>query len=61
VKITPETRRKIQANKNITFVEASDGGHCAFVGKPLETRNGSGIRDDGYWAEREIVNFLSQF
>ncbi len=61
VKITPETRRKILSNKNITFVEAADGGHCAFVGRPVETPNGKGIRDDGYWAEREIVNFLSQF
>jgi predicted alpha/beta-fold hydrolase len=61
VKITEETRRKILSNKNIAFVEAADGGHCAFVGKPAETSNGSGIRDDGYWAEREIVKFLSQF
>ncbi len=58
VRITEETRTKIAANQNIHFVETSDGGHCAFVG----TRNGSdGRRDDGYWAESEIVNFLRQF
>lgn len=58
VHITTETRRKFLANKNINFVETHDGGHCAFVGR----RNGSdGIGDDGYWAEREIVNFLRPF
>ena len=57
VHITAETRRKISANQNITFVETDDGGHCAFVG----ARNGNGRHDDGYWAEHEIVNFLRQF
>jgi predicted alpha/beta-fold hydrolase len=58
VRITAETRRKISLNQNIAFVETSDGGHCAFVG----ARNGDGGRhDDGYWAEREIVNFLRKF
>jgi predicted alpha/beta-fold hydrolase len=55
VKITPATRRKLQSNRNVTFVEAPDGGHCAFVG----ARNRR--EDDGYWAESEIVNFLRQF
>jgi len=58
VHITPQTHAKFLANKNITFVETSDGGHCAFVG----ARNGSdGFRDDGYWAEHEIVEFLRRF
>jgi len=34
IRITPETRRKIASNPNITFVETDDGGHCAFVGAP---------------------------
>ena len=51
VRITAETRRKIAANPNIIFREAADGGHCAFLG----ARNG---RDDGYWAENQIVSFL---
>ena len=51
VRILPETRRKIAANPNITFIEAQDGGHCAFVG----SRNGGGA---GFWAESEMVNFL---
>jgi uncharacterized protein len=61
IRITPETRRKIVANPNINFVEAEDGGHCAFIG----ARNGAGTdepsRDDGYWAENVIVNFLCRF
>jgi uncharacterized protein len=66
IRITEETRRKISSNPNITFVEAADGGHCAFVGKPLRALagmgNGSNGRyDDGYWAEHEIVNFLRSF
>jgi predicted alpha/beta-fold hydrolase len=54
IRITAETRRKIAANSNITFVESEDGGHCAFVG----ARNGA---DDGYWAEIQMVNFLRKF
>ena len=61
IRITPETRRKILANPNITFVEPEDGGHCAFIG----ARNGAGgddvSRNDGYWAENTIVNFLCRF
>ncbi|MFY9647237.1 MAG: alpha/beta fold hydrolase, partial [Terriglobales bacterium] len=58
VRITTETRRKLAANGNIKFVETEDGGHCAFVGVCDGTE---GMIDDGYWAEREIVNFLSRF
>lgn len=59
VHITAETRRKIAANRNITFVETADGGHCAFVGAPVGSSDGR--YDDGYWAEHEIVNFLRRF
>jgi len=66
VRITPETRRKILANKNITFVETQDGGHCAFIGVgngagPDGVSRRDGKRDDGYWAENEIVKFLRRF
>ena len=54
IRITSETRRKIAANSNIRFVEAEDGGHCAFLGE----RNGL---DDGHWAEQQIVEFLRRF
>ncbi len=64
--ITPETREKILANPNIRFVEAKDGGHCAFIG--ARSKNGldgtgqnAASEDDGFWAETEIVNFLRRF
>lgn len=56
VPILPETREKIRANHDITFVEAADGGHCAFVGQRDNDR-----AYDGRWAEREVVEFAKQF
>ena len=50
IRITPETRRKIATNPNITFCETADGGHCSFVGE----RNGY----DGHYAERVVVDFF---
>jgi hypothetical protein len=51
IRVTPETRRKVQGNANITFVETEDGGHCSFIGE----RNGY----DGHFAERAIIDFLA--
>jgi len=66
IRITPETRQKVLANRHIKFVEAEDGGHCAFIG--ATSSNGEkaadgtiGSPDDGYWAETEIVNFLNPY
>jgi hypothetical protein len=53
IRVTPETRRKVEGNANITFVETDDGGHCSFIGE----RNGY----DGHFAERAIVDFLASF
>jgi predicted alpha/beta-fold hydrolase len=53
IRIVPETRRKIRSNPNITFVETEDGGHCSFVAQP------EGY--DGYWAERQVIEFLRRF
>lgn len=66
IRITPETRRKISSNPNITFVETEDGGHCAFIGTSARSsavvgNSSDGRYDDGYWAEQEIVNFLRGF
>jgi predicted alpha/beta-fold hydrolase len=52
----PETRQKILCNRNITYIEVEDGGHCAFIGE----RNGDPAYD-GRWAEREVVEFAKQF
>jgi len=56
VRILPETRQKLLANRNITYIETEDGGHCAFVGE----RDGDSTYD-GRWAEREVVEFARQF
>ncbi len=55
VRILPETRQKLLSNRNITYLETEDGGHCAFVG------DGDGSSYDGRWAEREVVEFAKQF
>ena len=52
IRITPQTRAKIAGNHSITFIETDDGGHCSF----LSERNG----DDGHWAERQVMRFLSR-
>lgn len=56
IRVRPETRERILANPNITYIETEDGGHCAFIG----VRNGD-LSDDGRWAEREVVEFVRQF
>jgi uncharacterized protein len=56
IRVRPETRERILANPNITYIETEDGGHCAFIGE----RNGNSS-DDGRWAEREVVEFVRQF
>jgi uncharacterized protein len=53
IRVLPATRRKIESNGNITYVETEDGGHCAFVGES----NGD-PDDDGRWAEREVIEFV---
>jgi predicted alpha/beta-fold hydrolase len=53
IRITPETRAKIAANRYISFHESTDGGHCSF----LAEANGY----DGRWAEREVIEYLRGF
>jgi predicted alpha/beta-fold hydrolase len=56
IRLRAETRQRIAANPNLTFIETSDGGHCAF----LAERNGH-AQDDGRWAERTAVEFAQRF
>jgi predicted alpha/beta-fold hydrolase len=56
IRLRAETRQRIAANPNLTFIETSDGGHCAF----LAERNGH-AQDDGRWAERTAVEFANRF
>jgi predicted alpha/beta-fold hydrolase len=50
IRLLPETRARIRANRHITLLETPHGGHCAFLAQP----NGY----DGRWAERQIMHFF---
>lgn len=50
VPIGPFSDPKFAANTNVTLVVTEHGGHCGFLGNPHDG-------DDGYWAERAIVDF----
>lgn len=53
IRIAPDTREKIVANPNITFLETAQGGHCAFLAQP-DPATGY----DGYWAEHTLLRFI---
>jgi Predicted hydrolase of the alpha/beta-hydrolase fold len=44
---------QLRGNPNITVVVTKHGGHCGFAA------NANGV-DDGYWAERQIVEFAEK-
>jgi uncharacterized protein len=48
----PFRHTAVSGNPNITVVITPGGGHCAYVER-------AGPDYDGYWAEREIVNFAT--
>ena len=49
----PFKERAVARNPSITLKLTEHGGHCGFVEDPREGY-------DGYWAEREIVEFLTR-
>ena len=51
IRLTSGTRNKLIANPNITLLEPAHGGHCAFLENPSEGY-------DGYWAERQLLQFV---
>lgn len=53
IRIAPDTRKKILANPNITFLETARGGHCAFLAQPDPAAD-----YDGYWAEHTLLRFI---
>jgi hypothetical protein len=55
IRFTPETLALIQANPHITFLETTQGGHCAFLAKPDASTG-----DDGYWAEQTAMRFIEK-
>jgi predicted alpha/beta-fold hydrolase len=44
---------RVAANPFITAIICEHGGHCGFVGSPTAD-------DDGYWAEKQIVEFVAR-
>jgi len=50
IRLDPETRTRLKANRHIDFVETRHGGHCAFLG-----RDGG---DEIHWAEATIIRYL---
>jgi hypothetical protein len=50
IRMTPDTRAKLVANRRVVLIETRHGGHCAFLS--LEPG------DAGYWAERTLLDFL---
>ena len=50
IRLLPETRAKIAANRWLTMLETEHGGHCAFLAEPRV--------DDGYWAESTALRFI---
>ena len=53
VRLSDESREKMNANPNITLMESKNGGHCAFLAQPDEA-----FGYDGYWAEHTLLRFL---
>ncbi len=49
----PFLNPKVTGNPHIELALCEHGGHCGFVGD-------SSAEDDGYWAERRIVDFVAQ-
>jgi hypothetical protein len=49
--LLPETRNAILANPNISLVETSHGGHCAYLS--------SDLGDEIHWAEATVMRYLT--
>jgi predicted alpha/beta-fold hydrolase len=52
VRMLPATREKLLDNPHVDLRETTNGGHCAF----LEPRT---LNDDGYWAEKMLLRFVT--
>ncbi len=55
VPVEPFSDPALLGNPAVRVVITPRGGHCGFV-----ARRGNGSRDDGYWAERAVVDFVAQ-
>jgi predicted alpha/beta-fold hydrolase len=50
IRLTAETRAKIEANPHVRLVESAHGGHCAFLGRAAG--------DEIHWAESTVIRYL---
>lgn len=50
IRLLPETRAKLLANPNVTFIETRHGGHCAYLS--------SGRGNQIHWAEAAVMRYL---
>ena len=55
VPVEPFRDPAVLDNPAVRVVLTPRGGHCGFV-----SRRGDGSRDDGYWAERAVVDFVTE-
>ena len=53
VRLTSESRAKLQSNPHVILMETTHGGHCAFLADADPARG-----YDGYWAEQTLLRFL---
>ena len=54
--VPPESFRDaaITGNPHVTLMITKHGGHCGFLAEPTSAD------DDGYWAERQIMEFAKR-
>lgn len=50
IRVLPETRTALIGNPNVTYLETTHGGHCAFLA--------AAANDDGRWAETTLLRYL---
>jgi predicted alpha/beta-fold hydrolase len=50
IRLLPETRMTILANRNITLIETARGGHCAYLSRDTG--------DEIHWAEATVMRYL---
>jgi uncharacterized protein len=56
VPVEPFRDPALAGNPAVRVVITPHGGHCGFV-----SRRGNGRADDGYWAERMVVDFVAKY
>jgi predicted alpha/beta-fold hydrolase len=55
IRLTAQTRAKLQMNPAVTLEEPAHGGHCAFLADADKPRG-----YDGYWAEHRLRDFVME-